>query len=413
MRGIIPLSVLIILFLMESCQSASEVPAFEKMLRADAKLDSLLSLKADHHIHIIYTQIDRDSANQPHFTTFQYGSDSTYFYPASTVKLPVAALALEKLRQLGIPRLDIHTPMITDSAFSGQTRVSKDSTAQNGLPSIGHYIHKLFVVSDNDAFNRLYEFLGQGLINDRLRELGYRDTRIVHRLAVAMTREENASCNPIKFGANGRWIYDQLTNFNPATYSPSSPILLGKGEMIQGKLVEGPKDFTYKNAFPLAEQQLFLRNLLFPQFVPSSLGLRLTEADYQLLYREMSMLPRESQHPSYDSSLYDAYGKFLMFGTDKAPIPDHIRIFNKIGAAYGFLTDNAYIVDFEHNIEFLLSATIYVNENGIFNDDIYGYETIGFPFMQKLGQAVYAHELMRERKYVPDLRYFEDLFLDK
>jgi hypothetical protein len=37
-------------------------------------------------------------------------------------------------------------------------------------------------------------------------------------------------------------------------------------------------------------------------------------------------------------------------------IPANIRIFNKIGSAYGFLTDAAYIVDYQEGIEFILAA---------------------------------------------------------
>ena len=66
-------------------------------------------------------------------------------------------------------------------------------------------------------------------------------------------------------------------------------------------------------------------------------------------------------------------------------MPDNIRIFNKIGDAYGFMIDNAYVVDFENNVEFLLAAVLLVNENEMFNDDKYEYEEVGFPFMKRLG----------------------------
>jgi hypothetical protein len=68
-------------------------------------------------------------------------------------------------------------------------------------------------------------------------------------------------------------------------------------------------------------------------------------------------------------------------------IPE-IRIYNKVGYAYGTLTDVAYIRDENNNIEFFLTATILVNENMIFNDDIYEFEQIGIPFLGALGRAV-------------------------
>ncbi|MFN8342771.1 MAG: hypothetical protein U0V64_13975 [Cyclobacteriaceae bacterium] len=81
-------------------------------------------------------------------------------------------------------------------------------------------------------------------------------------------------------------------------------------------------------------------------------------------------------------------------------------IFNKVGDAYGYLIDNAYVVDFDNQVEFLLSAVILCNEDGIYNDSQYEYEERGFPFMRELGQMVYRYERDRKRKYKPDLSAF-------
>ena len=120
----------------------------------------------------------------------------------------------------------------------------------------------------------------------------------------------------------------------------------------------------------------------------------------------MSQFPSESVYPSYDS-LPDAYGKFLLYGSRKEPLPKNIRIFNKEGDAYGELLDIAYITDFDKNVEFFLSAAINCNMNGIINDDIYEYDTIGLPFMKNLGQVIYDYELKRKKPYQPDLSAFK------
>ncbi len=123
----------------------------------------------------------------------------------------------------------------------------------------------------------------------------------------------------------------------------------------------------------------------------------------------MSQLPFETTYPEYDTKeFYDAYCKFFMFGTQKhKPLPKHIRIFNKPGWSYGFLTDVAYIIDLEKNIEFMLSATIYCNADGILYDDKYDYDKIGLPFLEQIGQTIYHYELKRERKHQPDLSKFK------
>ena len=53
----------------------------------------------------------------------------------------------------------------------------------------------------------------------------------------------------------------------------------------------------------------------------------------------MSMLPRECPHPQYDlERYYDSCVKFFLFGDSKKPMPDSVRIFNKVGLAYGYVT---------------------------------------------------------------------------
>ncbi len=54
--------------------------------------------------------------------------------------------------------------MITEAEDENQTRVYNDPTTEDGRPTVAHYIKKILLVSDNDAFNRLYEFLGQEYI---------------------------------------------------------------------------------------------------------------------------------------------------------------------------------------------------------------------------------------------------------
>ena len=95
-----------------------------------------------------------------------------------------------------------------------------------------------------------------------------------------------------------------------------------------------------------------------------------------------------------------------MYGDTKDTIPDHIKIFNKVGLAYGFLLDNAYIIDTENNVEFILTAVVYHNNNETMNDDTYEYDTITIPFLAELGRKIYNVERAREKEYVPNFGRF-------
>ncbi|WP_245869394.1 serine hydrolase [Pontibacter ramchanderi] len=389
---------------------SKQMNMIEKVLASrPGQFRAILDKPEQYRVQILYTQIDRDEQNQPHFTSYTYRvNPEEYFYPASTVKLPGALAALEKLNELGIDGLDKYTPLQVDSAYSGQNPVRGDSTSADGQASIAHYIKKLFLVSDNDAYNRLYEFVGQQALNQTLHKKGFREVQLVHRLSLFLNPDENRHTNPFRFYKNGQVIYEQPLIINPTPFTQIKfDGMLGKGHVVGDQLVNGPMDFTAKNYISLEALQEILKTVLFPEAVPAQQRFNLTEADYTFLYKYMSMLPRESDYPAYDPKEYpDGYVKFLMYGNSKDRIPDNIRIFNKIGNAYGFLIDNAYIVDFDKQVEFLLSAVILVNEDGIFNDGKYEYETIGYPFMQQLGRAFYEHELKRKKQHLPNLDKF-------
>lgn len=100
-----------------------------------------------------------------------------------------------------------------------------------------------------------------------------------------------------------------------------------------------------------------------------------------------------------------------MIGDGTLPPSDaNLRIFNVVGKAYGVLSDCAYVADFENNVEFMLTAVLYVNEDEILNDDKYEYDTIGHPFLAELGNLIYNFERTRNRNFIIDFTDKKMLF---
>ncbi|MFN8345370.1 MAG: serine hydrolase [Spirosomataceae bacterium] len=363
-----------------------------------------------YRLQIIYTQINRDKNNRPSFRNYYFHLDSTdYFNPASTVKLPLALLALEKINQLKQPNVTKFTPMQFDSAFSGQTKKWKDETSPNGYPSVAHFIKKAFLVSDNDAYSRLYEFVGQETTNRVLHAKGYPDTRITHRF-VRMTPEENRHTNPVRFiKEDGTLLYAQPAAYNPSAFDFSRIAKIGSGYMnSKDSLINEPIDFTTRNKLPLEAFHQQLQSVLFPQSVPVKQRFELTKDDYTFLYQYLSQFPGETNYPKYDAEqYYDSYVKFFFQDSLHHSLPEGVRVFNKVGWAYGFLTDASYVADFKNKVEYMLSATVYVNSDGILNDNQYEYESVGHPFLYQLGQTIYQYERSRKRKNAPDLSAFQ------
>jgi hypothetical protein len=374
----------------------------------DSLLQAVINQPDTYRYQIIYTQITRDKNNNPSFKNLYCNVDAQrYFNPASMVKMPLAFLSLEKLNTMKVPGVNKFTSMQFDSAWSGQTITWKDSTAENGLPSIAQFIRKAFLISDNDAYSRMYEFLGQQTINRRLHIMGYPDIRITRRF-MQMTPEENRHTNPIRFIKEDRSIiYQQPMAYNTDSFDFSHVYDMGNAYYnANDSLVHSPIDFTMANNLPLENIQQLLQSVLFPNSVKTKQRFQLTKGDEDFLYRFLSQYPSETNYPKYDTSnYYDSYVKFF-FRQGSHTMPEHVRVFNKVGWAYGCLTDVSYVANFENKVEFMLAVTIYVNSDGVMNDNKYDYETIGWPFLYKVGQTLYQYELNRKRKYVPDLSRF-------
>lgn len=369
-------------------------------------LKHVLANPEPYRLQIIYTRIDRDTDNNPNLTYYQFGlDDNRYFYPASTVKLPIALLALEWLAEQNVAGLNADTTMLTDAATDWQTAQASDPTSASGFPSIAQYIKKILLVSDNDGSNRLYELLGQDFINQRLTAKGLGHSLINHRLSVPLTAEQNRQFNPVRFvDTSGKLILALPARSTNQQYINKNKPKLGTAYISGNKLVNSPMDFTDKNRLSLTDFDGVIQRVIFPQLFTENERFNLRPEDRALVLRYMAMLPPDSANPLYNAKQYpDNYSKFLLFGGNAQQIPKHIRIFNKTGWAYGHIIDGAYITDLQQGIEFFITAVIYANENDILNDDQYQTDEVALPFLRQLGEYLYQHELQRPKKHKPDL----------
>jgi len=365
----------------------------------------LLADPGQYRIQILYTQINRDKNNIPHFKDYSYRLNANeYFYPASTVKFPLSVLALEKLNNLKVAGLNKASTAIYDSVTARQETIYNNPYAIDGRQTIEQAIKEVLVVSDNNAANRLYEFLGQEYIHSQLANKGYPEVYIRNRLELGRTPLENRQTQSVQFyDANNKLIYTQPAQNNTGKL-PYYNVLIGNGYMnSQDSLINAPLNFSEKNRISLSDLHHIMQSVIFPDKMPKKQRFNLSSDDRKFLLQWMHTTPTESNYPTYDSSAYyPAYAKFLMLGSEKGPIPSNIKIYSKAGDAYGFLLDNTYIIDTTAKVEFMLSAVIYVNADGILNDNTYDYKTIGLPFMKNLGNTIYQYELSRKRDFIPN-----------
>lgn len=369
-------SLLILLCLCCAKEEATQDPLATVLNSEKNEIRRVMDSIDRYEVQIRYTEINRINDSIA-FTNHDFNVlDSVYFYPASSVKFPVAVLAIEKLEKEGTYTID--TPFYIE----GDTITT----------TFRKEIDKIFAVSDNDAYNRLFEYLGKDYINATLLKKGLSPVRISHRLSTDNAYE--LQTKPLVFYEND----STLTSTNELNNTQIEELTLskikkGKGFYASGELVNEPFDFSLKNYLPISTLHDIMKRVIFHDEFSTKEQFNISKEHRAFLLATMSALPRSH---GYDTdAYYDSYGKFLIFGDSKEPIPEHIKIYNKVGYAYGYLTDCAYIKDAKNNVEFMVTATIHVNRDGIFNDDVYEYDSIGIPFLAELGRQLYHYELSK------------------
>jgi hypothetical protein len=400
---------IILLLLVKTNSINAQLPApFNAILPSiqDSIAKKVLASPNTYRLQLVYTQIDRDQNGIPRFTNHTlYADAENYFNPASMVKMPLAFLAMEKLYELNQPGVNKYTRMQFDSNYQRQVAMTADSSAQNKKPSIAHFVKRAFLISENDPYNRLYQFVGQGPTNQKLLAKGYNSTKITRQF-MGYTEDQNRHTNGIRFmDEKGLPILKLDPQYNKDSFQFGAPILIGDAHWnSKDEVVNAPFDFTRHNNISLVDMQKMLQAVLFPASVPKQNRFNMTDADRLFLLQYLSQYPSETDYPKYDSAhFYDSYVKFF-FQDSTHTMPKHIRVFNKVGWAYGFLTDVSYVLDTKNNIDYMLSATIYVNSDGVVNDSKYDEDAVGFPFLNQIGKAFYQYELERPRKFKPILQ---------
>ncbi len=376
-------TLLLLLFLfclVVSCEKENKVtnPLDHALASENIKIKRVIDSLDQYEVQIKFTKINRDNDGII-FKEYDFQvDDNNYFYPASTVKFPIAVLALEKLNQLDSLNKDTRFYIEGDTV---ETTFAAD-------------ISKIFAVSDNQANNRLFEFLGQDALNGYLKQKGISPVRISHRLSTENADEITTKPLIVYLNDSTTAALEGSINTSPKPLKINK-VEKGIGYIIEDSIIHEPFSFALKNYYPINAQHEVLKRIIFPEVFSESERFNLSDDQRKFILDAMHTLPKKVGYDPVE--FYDSYVKFFMFGDTREGLPEHINIYNKVGYAYGTLTDCAYILDSRNKVEFMLTATILANKDGIFNDNIYEYDDIGIPFLAELGREIYTFELNRKK----------------
>ncbi|MGB5162124.1 MAG: serine hydrolase [Thermoanaerobaculia bacterium] len=364
------------------------------ILEAHEGLTEVVDHASDYRLQVALGLVEKAPDGRPVLRQHEFRAGAEYFYPASTVKLFAAVAAAQKLvelREATELAIDLDTPLVYHPQFEdGEMESEDEENIEDGKITVRQQVRKIFLVSDNQAFNYLYELVGQDGLAESMRQAGLESPRIVHRLSEFRTAEENLQSPRIDFvGEDFTYTLPERTAELLPSVEPANRILVGEGYISGDERIDEPMDFAPKNHFPLIDLQRGLCMLVRPDVDCGGPGFELDAADREVMLEAMSQYPRESTNPIYDAEEFpDTYVKDLLVGVERVVPRERLKIYNKTGQAYGFSTENAWVVDTETGQGFFLAATLYTNKDGILNDDEYEYDEIALPFMADLGEAV-------------------------
>ena len=314
------------------------------------------------------------------FESYRHGAEWTA--PASTVKLPLAIFTLLRLAQLGLTRAALLKVLDPPSCAAQADELAEFETFERTLI-------RMLVLSDNGAYNRLYEFVGGYRVPSLLKRFGFPNAKLQARLGTCNPAENARGRGVVVAHANGQILWQDRAEHAILISAPAAslpPPLVGKAYLdFSETRINEPKDFKFSNHWSIADAHTLM--LAIAGVRPHPLIAALQPADLDFLRKTMRTLPREAGFAEADYP--DAWGKFLLHGDHKTRMPIGTHSTNKIGQAYGFLLDSAWLEDAAHQC--VLSAVIYVNSDGVLNDDQYEYEQLGLPFLAELGRRLLAY----------------------
>jgi hypothetical protein len=277
---------------------------------------------------------------------------------------------------------------VIEPRFAGDVRIDADaSNVDGGALTVAHALRKLFLVSDNAAYNHCLELCGQDGVNRAMWDAGFASVRLWHRLSEFRPPAEHAVTRAVVVDGVTFPARDAAAKLQNDLWHDLD---VGTATLRDGQRVAGAMSFAQKNAVMLRDLQDLLVEVLFPDIATGARGFpELTIAQRAFLVQALGEFPRESRNPRYDGDkTADHDCKFVLRGVRDVVPAAHLRVFDKIGRAYGFSVENAWLEDTRTGRGCFLAIVLYTNPDGVVNDGEYAYETIAAPFLDGAGRAI-------------------------
>ncbi|MCA9574949.1 MAG: serine hydrolase [Polyangiales bacterium] len=373
----------------------------ERLLRSEPQrfreiLDNAESLRAQ----ILVSEVVRDADGRPCIRSYGYRLNTEYFYPASAIKT-VAAVASLLTFQEHAQAADAVTRALFVRPRTARMINGEEAQTNRGRSNstLAAELERTLIVSSNRGFNVLFDIAGMEAQNQLMWRAGLRSVRMQHRLEVGDLHMDSHRFAPTVRLGRGRSA-ETVVPERTASVRFRNALMLdmprtGVGEAHintdNGQRIEHPLDFRRKNYISLRDLQRIVLEVVDPSLDGGDVDLPLSDANRALLRDIMSRRPPAARRGTVD----DAEARFepLIPGINRVLPRDAYEYVNKAGRAWGFHLESAYVHRLDSDRAFFVAATLYVDRDGLMNDNRADYDRISFPFWVNLGEVL-ARELL-------------------
>jgi hypothetical protein len=355
-----------------STVALAKEPIVEQILEdGGPALQKVLASPETFRFQVVYGTIENGKLEQ-----HLYRADAEYFFPASSMKTPIAFATLARSTKAGVPR---------DASLR---LFPVDGDGPVYTTTIARETWRAIIVSDNFSANRLLAIGGHREIHEMLWATGLKSARIRSGFATGDAIDPAELSPKIEVVDPPKTIAPRKSDL-VLPPNDAKNMDVGKAAIVDGRRVEGPLSFANKNAMRLRELQDTMVRIMRPDLVADS---SLSAADREYLQKALGTYPSESGLAGYDRNVVADYQHNpLLRGIERVRPRSKVKVYSKVGQAFGFLVANTYVVETETNRAFFLAAVVFANPDDVMNDDLYAYDTIAFPALADVGEAFTRH----------------------
>lgn len=307
-----------------------------------------------------------------------FGDVEGYAYPASAIKLPVAAALLVLLD--GDASVDAGTTFELASMPAPPPAPCSGAPAPERTPRRDvvprDAIAAALERSDNAAFNDMYDLAGRDAIQRVLHEAGYDGVRLAHRLARPPEARAANDRWPAVTVAHGAWRDEGASPPPPAVDVHGLEAGTAYVDAC-GARIDAPLSFVDHNAASLDDLARLLLNVLAPAADGARGDLALSASSRELLLAPMRRDPHAEEPASWHAPLWPG---LLAAGAGD------VEHGSRPGWAYGFFTDVGWVRS--DDLLVVYAMHLFVDDDGVLNDNAYRYDDLARPVVAAFGEAV-------------------------